>query len=214
MAKLKFSAQSLGLISFLGGLGGALNAWWCYAGFPVSTEDFNAWIIPAGALHGALLALATVFLTALFLSGHRLVQILGIVAVGWLSGWLSYIPLELYIKMQPISFESNSLWGHIVESVCWLFKGNRGDFYYMPYLCFGLVAVVYYLALGFIRLRNIQATSLAFFVAVGCLSGTLGSLWWWILWKPWYFSLLHGVVWGSLVGFGLWESQKKQTAAS
>jgi hypothetical protein len=39
---------------------------------------------------------------------------------------------------------------------------------------------------------------------MGISSGVLGSLWFWIVYGPWYFSLIHGIIWGSFVGFGLW----------
>lgn len=75
-----------------------------------------------------------------------------------------------------------------------------------PYLYFGLVGVVYFLLLG--ACRWLSAKSLSVHALMGSLSGTLGSLYWWIAWGPWYFSVLHGTIWGSLVGFGVWRSQR------
>jgi len=40
---------------------------------------------------------------------------------------------------------------------------------------------------------------------VGTAAGVLGSLWFWIG-DQWYFSLLHGTVWGCLVGLALSKS--------
>jgi hypothetical protein len=37
-------------------------------------------------------------------------------------------------------------------------------------------------------------------VLLASASGALGSLWWWIEWEFAYFSLIHGAIWGVLVG--------------
>ena len=66
---MKLTARALGLVGLLGGSGGAINASLCYANLPVPVGvrgwgnapiEFIWSIIPAGALHGALLAMMAV----------------------------------------------------------------------------------------------------------------------------------------------------------
>ncbi len=195
-----------------------MNAWWCYANFPVAvgfpekqTETFSAWILPAGFMHGALLALATVFLTVIFLNSVFTVRLAGIVAVGWLAGWFSYIPLWLYMHSNG-PYPEALTWAAVFDAVRWPLQHDSWEALYMPYMSFGLAAAVYYALLALIQ-KKINPRSAVFFTVIGSLSGVLGSLWWWMAFKPWWFSLLHGAIWGSLVGIGLWESQKKQPAS-
>lgn len=217
---MKINAKSLGLVSLFGGLGGGLNAWWCYARFPAgsSVDSFTPWIVPAGFAHGALLALASVLLADFFLGKPLPAQIAGLAFAGWLAGWLSFIPIQLYIDVgsseSPMPFLASAAaprypaFSDVVKALRWPFSSGFRDALYVPYIYFGLVAVVYCFLSALFR-RNAKPLSLAACMGMCSLSGILGSLWWWIQWDPWYFSLLHGAVWGSLVGYGLWESRKK-----
>lgn len=92
--------RSLGLIGLLGGVGGAINAWLCYARVPTETgyTDFSWHIIPAGACHGGLLAVVAAGCAVLLRRQKALVRWMALPVVGWLSGWLSWIPLRLSIS--------------------------------------------------------------------------------------------------------------------
>src|SRR3989338_2894291 len=208
--KVTINVRGLGLIGLLGGLGGAINAWLCYARIPVPvmTEgfmdsrrqpfDFPCSVIPGGACHGGLLALISVALAALLWQRGWLTRLTGLAVAGWLAGWLSYIPLGL-------SMDETVSGKQMVEALVWPFERPPQSLL-VPYFYFGLVGSAYYLFLNLCRQLTRQQLGLHLFI--GSLSGILGSLWWWVGFKPWYFSLLHGTIWGCLVGFGVWKSQQ------
>jgi len=60
-----------------------------------------------------------------------------------------------------------------------------------PFAYFGLVAVLYYLWLA---TRGRNAGPLWASVTAACAAGTLGSLWFWVIFERWYFSVIHGVL--------------------
>jgi hypothetical protein len=66
-----------------------------------------------------------------------------------------------------------------------------------PLQAFGLVALLYYAALHRLASRSSGPLECALLASA---SGFLGSLWWWIEIEAWYFSLIHGSIWGVLVG--------------
>ena len=194
----------------MGGVGGAVNAWLCYAKFYPRTDLSFSWpVIPAGACHGALLAILALGSGAFLSRRSLLLTLVRLPVIGWIAGWLSWIPLQAYVYHDSIGSE----WGfghgkgltlrNAIETIFWPFRWER-DMFFMPYLYFGFVVVVWVGLLQFSD-RWLHARSWCF--AAGILSGVLGSLWWWISWKPWWFSLLHGTIWGLLVGFGVWKSQ-------
>jgi len=62
---IKKTLKLLVTTTVLAGLASGINAWWCFAGFPVRLLDkdemFFKWqIIPMGAVHGAIIALITI----------------------------------------------------------------------------------------------------------------------------------------------------------
>lgn len=184
--------RSLWLPAVLGGLGGAINAFLCYVQQPVpiphSAGVFKWPIVPAGALHGALLALVSVGMARLLSPRKPLAQWFALPITGYLAGLVSWFPLNVSL---------NFGWG--------LYREWSVQTLWWPYVYFGLVGLCYYfcLVLG----GRLIDTRLSMHIAIGVLSGVLGSLWWWVSWHPWYFSLLHGSIWGTCVGFGLWRSQ-------
>ena len=202
------TAKVLGRAALLGGLGGALNAFWCWAKFPVAASDgmdFTWTIIPAGLCHGALLAVVFVACTLILRTRPRVQQWVGLPLTGWVAGWLSFIPIHLYIKSLPVGIGDAKLSPREVLQVFWPFERSVGSLW-APYTSFGLVAVAYYALL--ILCRQLSTPSLFRHLLMGSVSAAAGSLWWWITYRPWYFSLLHGAVWGSLIGFGVWKSQR------
>jgi hypothetical protein len=179
-----------------GAFGGAINAWLCYSGLPVPVGDkanFGWHVIPAGAVHGALLA-AVAFGAAVRFARARLpVRLAAAVPVAWLAGYVSWIPLN------RSAFDES--WS---KSVFWPFE-EWSQAFWMPFAYFGLVAFLYYLWLA---VRGLETRGLAANVIAGCAAGVFGSLWWWISWERWYFSVLHGAIWGALAGAGVAGSMK------
>ena len=82
---------------------------------------------------------------------------------------------------------------------------------YWPWWAFGLVASLACLAWGSARL--ITSRHLVLQMAVGSIAGILGSLWWWSSWEASSYSLLHGTIWGCLVGLGVWQAGRRAPAA-
>ena len=194
---MTLTARSIKGAALFGGLGGAINAWLCYAGMPERAMEFSWWIIPAGACHGALLAALTVYAGARCAGGGRvLTWVVGAALAGWIAGWLSFIPVQLYIG-------DEFTWSAIIKSIAWPFP-RHAEALYMPYCDFGLVTLLWIAFTA--RLGKYPGRSRLLLAGIG--SGMLGSLWWWIAWEKWYFSLIHGAIWGALVGYGVWHGQK------
>jgi hypothetical protein len=182
-------------VGMAGGLGGGANATLCYLRIPVPIQDpavtLHWHVIPAGCAHGALLALVA---AAAFQVGERrsaVVQWFSVIVVAWFGGYLAWIPLDL-------SVASRSL----VQSLAWPAKAEPEitSILWTPLAYFGAVAGLLYASLLLAR-RSADRRWMRLAGAVA--AGTLGSLWWWIEWGPWYFSILHGSLWGGLVGLAL-----------
>ena len=185
----------------LGGLGGAINAALCYAKLPVPTGEqgsFEWHVIPAGGAHGALLALIAAGCAAGLWNQRAWIRWAAVPVVGWLAGWLSWIPLHLSIVE-----------GELLKAILWPFSNSK-ELVLGLWQYFGLVSLLCYAGLQWLRRFSPRHRWAPFAVGIG--SGCLGSLWWWIEVEPWYFSLLHGTIWGSLVGFGIWRAQSLSAA--
>ena len=197
---MKITARAMGLIGLLGGAGGAINALLCYLKFPVDTGPhvpFPWHIIPAGGAHGALLAAIAAGCASAVWNQRAWMRWAAAPVVGWLSGWLSWIPLQLCLHPEV----------GINKAPLWPFVGNNfKETAWGLWQYFGLVGMLCFVGLQL--LRRASPARRRPFLAVGIISGCLGSLWWWIEMKPWYFSLIHGTIWGSLVGYGVWKSQR------
>jgi len=181
-------------VALAGALGGGINALLCYAGWPVVLEDGPfAWhAIPAGAVHGGVLALAA-FASAIVLRNRHLAARLGAaVPVGWIAGFAAWIPLA-----RSVGWEDS--WR---QSFTWVAEYQHWGSTYTPLLIFVFVALDYYLA---VVLRLAGERRLTRHLFGGILAGTLGSLYWWIAMHHWYLSLLHGAIWGTLVGWATWS---------
>src|SRR5260370_27595873 len=195
-ATTSIRASSLFSIALLGAAGGAINASLCYAQFPVAAggTHFKWHIIPAGAAHGAILAAVTVACAWWLLGKAVWARLLAAPFIGWIIGYLSYIPLNRSAFDEP--------W---LKSVTWLFDGGGKwtEPVFMTFQTFGLVALIYYLCLA---LGRFSRRCLGVPLLYACSAGVLGSLWWWVMWEPWYLSLIHGTIWGILVGYGTWRA--------
>jgi hypothetical protein len=178
-------------VAFCGGLAGTANAWLCYAGIPIPVDPFAnfKWhVIPAGAAHGGLLAAFALGAARLLYARPLAIRLAAAVPLGWLAGYASWLPLDRSLNL---SWRKAIFWPFNLDSwpqVLWV-----------PYVYFGLVAAVYYLWLA---TRGRSAGTLSASLAGACAAGTLGSLCFWILFERWYFSVIHGVLWGVLVGVG------------
>ena len=157
-------------------------------------------MISARALHGALLAIISAGLAVLLWPRQALIRWLALPLVGWVTGWVSSVPIAVVL----FSRLSGSV-------LLWPFGKLGLGTLVSPYLSGGLVSVVWCGLL--ICHRPPSPRSIIWHLLAGTTSGVLGSLPWWLfMFKPWYFSPLHGTIWGSLVGFGVWKSQRAPTA--
>jgi hypothetical protein len=117
-------------------------------------------------------------------------------------GYLSWIPLDLSVSGRATA-----------DSLVWPAEGQSDvvSILWAPLPYFGAVAGVFYSSLLLAR----SVTSRWVLILGATAAGVLGSLWWWIEWGPWYFSLLHGTVWGSLVGLALsWRRRTGENVPS
>ena len=192
------NVRTIRTIGLWGGLGGGINALLCYAKLPVDIGERFQWhIIPAGVAHGALLAVLAAGWAAVWMRRPTAVRAAGAALVGWLAGWLSYVCLDLSVT-ELRGVNTHALW--------WSFQSDRLAWVWTPFLRFGLVSALAYVGWNLLGLWN--RTERAPHLMVGMLSGAFGSLWWWASWNLWYLAFLHGAIWGSLVGYGVWRSQR------
>ena len=120
-------------------------------------------------------------------------------SVGWAAGYLSAIPLQLS------AFDDA-----LTKAITWPFqRGSPFSAAWSPLAWFGGVSVLLCLWLLF-KPRDTGALKETGAIS---LAAILGSLWWWIEWRPWYFSLLHGAIWGTLVTLGARGLARKPRAA-
>ncbi len=165
-----------------GALAGALNAAACWTGWPVAIPDAEfAWhILPAGGIHGAVLVMVALVVRLTLRRAPRAVSWLAGPVVGWLAGYLSWMPISLSIFAD----------GNPLE---WPFDGSQNPLL-GPWQMFGLVAWAWYWSMllpGSGRMRRVLG---------GVVAGAIGSAWFWSAMEVWYLCLLHGAVWGLLVG--------------
>ena len=211
-------ANKLGSVAAMGALGGAINAALCFLKLPVPVGDTSvsfSWpIIPAGAAHGALLAVACMAGWAWLRTRRPMIQWIGLPVLGWVCGWVSFMPLRWYIAA-TFSGLGTRLAGPptVREVVFWpLGKQISWEALVGPLQFFGFVGAAYGL-LSLLAARS-GKSGREVTVAMFCAAGVLGSLWWWIDWQPWYFSLIHGTLWGFLVGTGAWHADQPSRAPS
>ena len=180
-------------VGLCGAIGGAVNAFLCLVKIPVDVGGLRWHIVPAGAVHGGLLALISAGFAVLCYGRKAWIKAVGLLAAGGISGWLSFISLRLSINDR---WELENIWwpledGHFIEKLT------------QPYTVFGLVGFIYYFFLCILNLFH--SKNLGIHVLIAAISGCLGSLYWWaVMDRHWYLSPLHGTIWGVCVGFGMW----------
>ena len=207
------NARGLQRVAWLGALGGGLNATLCYLKWPVpvpglgidgpSTMHFHWSIIPGGCAHGAVLAAVPVWFAQRLERHPIMTRWIAVPVIGWLSGWWSWSMMNASMDLGGsgvIGALSVNFW----KRVLWPFDGPlmSSDRLVAPFLYFGLVGVLLAAGVTLLSASNFQRRPVA--ITVGVASGVAGSLWWWSEWNRWWFSLLHGGMWGALVGYGLW----------
>jgi hypothetical protein len=189
--------SSVARVGLCGTLGGGVNAWLCYARLPVAVDDNPtfAWhLIPAGAVHGAVLALVPFAASNLLANRSVWIRLAAGPPLAWAAGFVAWTPLNRSAFDEP--------W---LKSLGWAFHEGWTHALLGPLQYFGLVSLLFYLVLA---LPN-HARSRPTHIGLAALSGIIGSLWWWVTVGPWYFSILHGGIWGALVGAGGWAERPK-----
>ena len=187
----------------MGGLGGGINATLCYAKLPAPVSEgmfaptLQWHIIPAGALRGALLALIAVSVAGRLWTASTCVRWLVLPVIGWVAGWLSWIPIQL--SCVPESW---------LKVLVWPFNGSGLEALWGLLQYFGGVSLLYYFLLNICQ--QFSEERWWRHVLLGCASGVLGSLGFWMPSGRWYFSLIHGAIWGALVGYGVWLAQRQR----
>lgn len=183
-------------VGLCGALGGAINAWLCYARLPVAVSDnpHFAWhVVPAGAVHGGMLAVVAFAVGGAFSTRRVRARLAVALPLAWIAGFVSWIPLNRSAFDEP--------WA---KSFSWALHEEWSAAMLGPFQYFGFVALLYYLAVALYLTRERRLTA---HVTVAAIAGIVGSLWWWITIGPWYFSVLHGAIWGSFVGVGAWNAR-------
>lgn len=178
-----------------GALGGAINAYLCYAKIPVDVAFFKWHIIPAGAAHGALIVLITLLLSRFFYSKDIFWRWLGVFLTGYLAGGISWTAIRTSIDEK---FTVETLWFIDREGVLDALLG--------PFQTFGFVALGFSFYL--IILRQSRHLRWEIHLMASTLSAIIGSLWFWASFGFWYLSFLHGIIWGVPVGFAVWAGNK------
>src|SRR5512143_2267984 len=126
-----------------GALGGVVNAMLCYLGWPVpiAHADFGWHIIPAGLVHGGVLA-ASAARSAYFAAGIRTRWRWSIaLPIAWIAGYISWMPLSVSLLKEwdpdvllwPFDAQHpfNATWGPIayfgaVAGLLYLWLAYRG----------------------------------------------------------------------------------------
>jgi hypothetical protein len=184
--------KMLGAVALLGAGGGAINAWLCFLRIPVPVHDdpgFSWLVVPGGAVHGAVLAIVPVATTLILTRWRVGYRVLVAPAVGWIAGYASWILLHHWVF--DSSWSESLVWPRQIDG--WL------GVVWSPFPYFGTVGAIAYL---FLTARGLGRSGAQTAALVAC-AGALGSLWWWLEFGPWYFALIHGTIWGVLVGWGV-----------
>jgi hypothetical protein len=141
-----------------------------------------------------VLAVSALGLAALLSKRSLGVRLSAALPLAWIAGFASWIP-----------FSRSVLHASWLESLTWPLLERWDTVLLWPVMAFGLVALVYYLALTLFCARP---RSLATHLLCAGAGGVLGSLYWWISFEQWYYSLLHGAIWGACVGTGAWSASR------
>ena len=207
--KGQINIKSLGSIGLLGGLGGAI-AWAPYQSSPDSFGIDLGWnVFIVGAAKGSLLALTIVGPAGALWQRKAVTRWIAIPIVGWISSWLSHIPIMGYLDLWALQ-HSNRPAEVLLNVISWPFitaglpiRTQPLWGFLWPHLYF--VGHMYFYLLT-IR-RVFSSKKLWVHIVAASASGSVGSLLWggrdMVL-----FTVFGGTIWGSLVGFGVWKSQQ------
>jgi hypothetical protein len=192
--------QNLISIGLAGGIAGLANAALCFLRWPVPVHDpaavFRWHVMPAGFVHGAVLALAAAAAALGARRWRRPARWGASILVGWMAGYLAWIPLDVSVFGER--WARTFVWPFVNGD-----SARQG--LWTPFCFFGLVSALLFLWLACPQ-RPLRPLSN---ILAAVLAGVLGSVWWWIMWKTWHFSILHGTVWGLSVGSVLARSSDR-----
>lgn len=188
--------KPIGLVlpALFGATGGFLNGLLLWLQVPEKVVDFKPEILACGALHGAILAACGIAAANVALRHPRLCPLIWL-AAGYVAGWLSWVPTHWLVADNPL-----------IKALVWPLTLDKPlEVAWRPLQHFGLVALLLAAALTLappaLMRRGLAPRGLAI------AAGVLGSLWFWGLFQDHarlgYFALLHGTIWGLLVGAGI-----------
>src|SRR5512139_1187928 len=130
------------LLALLGASAGAINGLLCWAQVPepvLDNQRFGWVVVPAGAIHGAVLVLVPVLLASGLAACWLTFRLLMTPLVGWLAGYASWIPLHHWVVEETWLESLSWPWGPL---------GGWTDAIWVPFPHFGLVAAIYFVALA------------------------------------------------------------------
>lgn len=192
---------ALAVPSLMGAAGGFLNGLLLWLQVPEKVVDFKPEILACGALHGAVLAACGIAAANIALRHPRLCLPVWI-AAGYVAGWLSWVPTHWLVADNPL-----------LKALVWPLALDRPlEAAWRPFQYFGLVALLLAAALT-LAPTTLGRPALAL-RGLAIAAGAAGSLWFWGVFQDHarlgYFSLLHGTIWGLLVGAGLARGRGRQ----
>lgn len=181
--------QFLLILLLVGGVAGTINSLWCYYDILISNEIeslFEWYIVPAGFVHGSIVSLS-IGVYLLFLKNLKFIlKILCTLFLAWFVGYLCFNVIICGVNGDvnlSFSFEMST------------------ELFSIPFISFGLVLIAFAL-LDSCKDKFISSDSTKVLLST-IISGIIGSLWWWIAYGNWHLSVLHGCIWGLLIGFTL-----------
>ncbi|MBI4597749.1 MAG: hypothetical protein HY737_05020 [Candidatus Omnitrophica bacterium] len=205
---MKLTWRSLGLISLLGGLGGLIPLY--------ASNRILSWeSIVVSTVEKVLLACMTAGVVSWAVHRKPLVRWVGLPISGWLIGWVSLIPYQLVVLRVfettgsfSISERLQRIWSALIWpwwfSLSW-FQTLRSAFNTES----GIVLIAYFL---WVICQGWSAKRLLVHTAIGIVSGGLGwTISFWDSIRPGSLEIFQNMIWGALVGFGVWKAVATST---
>ncbi|MBI4597752.1 MAG: hypothetical protein HY737_05035 [Candidatus Omnitrophica bacterium] len=235
---MKLSWRSLGVIGLLGGLGGAMGGRLIYVMLPdvrlpiqvAGVHSWYAWrVIIGSALHGAILAALSVRVATAFFNREPRSQWGGALVAMGLASVLPWIPLwtafclnephrgdilySWFLPFDPPSQGASFFIGWFVNrfpDAIWsqlLYRLISPPMFFVFYpVTWGFGGFSYYVWLTL--WRGLARRQLPLHLLMASFSGCLGMIPLAVIARQWGPTLICGLWWGVLVGFGVWTTCK------